>query len=323
MVGTNKGVTFALASKKYKNNAAMLREDTLILMYRRLLQEMCSNRFKWSGLPDSINERFLEMTLFNDALCVFYFDSEFDKFLALRATGLGTVNMYDDPIGYRVFGNSMLTRELSADDCVPIWANQTRTPDHDIVEVYSERLAALDRTLEINMLGARHPFLLSVDTNERNTYIQAFNKVQEGQPVIVGTNQLSAQNIADKVQMFDMGYKTGWMKEIQEIKVKTWNECLTLLGIMNVNSEKRERMVVEEASGASGQVLAMRAVALNERMRAAERINKRFGLDVVVEWNLDETQSLQYGALSGVAGAMTEGNAALGSTDQEEMHRNG
>ena len=105
--------------------------------------------------------------------------------------------------------------------------------------------------------------------------------------------------------------------------MRTWNETLTLLGIMNVNSEKRERMVVEEASGASGQVLAMRAVALNERQRACERINKMYGLEVMCEWNLDEMTTAENAALGAVAGGLADQNPGLGSTDLEEMHKNG
>lgn len=312
------GLPLAFDNKK-RGNAAISREQHIIHMYGRLLTEMCSNRFKWSGLPDSVSERFLEMTLFRDALAVFYFDTEFDKFLALRASGMGAVNMYDDPTAFTVYGNQLFSRHLSADDCVPIWANQTRTPDHEIIRIYAQRLAALDRTLEINMLSTRSPFVVAVNTDERNTFVQAYNQVVQGQPVIFGTPQMSMENVRDKMSVFDVGYKPGKLKETQELKVKVWNECLTLLGIMNVNSEKRERMVVEEASGSAGQVLAMRAIALNERQRAAEAISRKYGLDVVCEWNLDEMSSAQYAMASSLMGA----NAELGSTDLEEAHRNG
>lgn len=317
---TTAGVT---TGEHYVQNTAMAREQALIRMYQHTLTEMCSNRFKWSGMPDTISERYLEMTLFEQALAVFYFDEEFDKFLALRASGLGAVNMYDDPTGFTVYGNQLFSRQLSAADCVPIWANQTRIPDLEIVSIYSQRLAAIDRTFEINMLTARHPVVFAVDSNERKTFVESFNKVIEGQPVIFGSSQLSPENIANKVSMFDLGYKPGQIKDMQEAKARVWNECMTMLGIMNVNNEKKERMVVEEASGASGQVLAMRAVALNERVRAAEKISKKYGLEVTCEWNLDEVDSAQYALASSVAGAVTEGNPALGSTDMEEAHKRG
>ena len=36
--------------------------------------------------------------------------------------------------------------------------------------------------------------------------------------------------------MFDVGFKPHQIQDVMEAKVKTWNEALTLLGIMNVNS---------------------------------------------------------------------------------------
>ena len=50
-----------------------------------------------------------------------------------------------------------------------------------------------------------------------------------------------------------------------EAKVKTWNEALTLLGIMNVNSEKRRRMVSEGGQRFFGSGPGVRAVAMNAR----------------------------------------------------------
>ena len=131
------------------------------------------------------------------------------------------------------------------------------------------------------MLSARHPFVFSVDNNEYQSFVNAFRKVAEGQPVIFGTEALPAA-LAEKVTMFDVGFKPHQIQDVMEAKVKTWNEALTLLGIMNVNSEKRERMVAEEASGSSGQVLAMRAVAMNARKYACEHINKMYDLQVDV-----------------------------------------
>ena len=101
-------------------------------MYVRILTEMCMNRFKWEGLPDSIDPRFLEWTLFRDALSVFYFDKEFDQYMALRASGRDGVNFYDNPTGFTAYGNQVFSKHLKADECVPIWANYMRLPDIDV-----------------------------------------------------------------------------------------------------------------------------------------------------------------------------------------------
>lgn len=299
-------------------NPAQNREDHLFRMYVRIISELCSNRFNWQGLPETIDARYLEVTLMHDALAVFYYDQEFARFMALRATGLGQLNMYNNPTEFVVYGNQVYSKTLSAKSCVPIWANYMRCPDWDVIDTYAQRLAAFDRTLEINMLNARHPIVFAVNNNEYHTFVQAYNKVVEGQPVIFATETMNRDSLADKVAMFDTGYKPHQIQDVMEAKVKTWNECMTLLGIMNVNSEKRERMVVEEASGSSGQVLGMRAVALNARRAACDQINRMFKLDVHVEWNLDQTSEPGEDPMEMMA--MQAAMGGLGSTDLEAMN---
>ena len=64
---------------------------------------------------------------------------------------------------------------------------------------------------------------------------------------------------------------------------------MTYLGINNSNQEKRERLVEDEVSANNDQVNAFRNIALNARKQACEEINKMFGLNVDVEWNLDSS----------------------------------
>ena len=271
-------------------------------MYRRILMELCLARFKWTGLPDTIDIRFMETVLLRDALAVFYWDYEYDRFMVLRAMGLGNLNMYDNPTEFTVYGNAMLNKKLSGRDCVPIWANKLRIPEMDVIHLYARRLAELDRTIDINQLNTRHPVVFAVDVNERLSMVNAFRKVQEGEPVIFGTEMMGPAALGEKVSVFNTGQDKGVLTEILDVKTRTWNEAMTLLGIMNVNSEKRERMVVEEAAGASGMVLAFRGAAMGERQAACERINKMYNLECSVEWALDED---------------------LGSTDLEVMNPNG
>lgn len=271
------------------NNAPNVNRKMMITrMYQRILTERCVNRFKWSGLPDEIDVRFLELTLFNYGLSVFYFDGEYDRFMALRGSGFGNINMYDNPTRFRVYGNLMLERDLNARECVPIWANYMRIPDWDIIRVYSQRMAEFDTTIDINALTQRHPFLIAVGENERLTVQNAYRQVQEGQPVIFGTEAMNPNTLQEKISVFNMGIEKDAILNMQTAKNRVWNECLSFLGIENSNQEKKERMIVDEVNSTDGQVMASRAVAMNARREAVERINKMFGLAVQVDWRLDD-----------------------------------
>jgi hypothetical protein len=64
---------------------------------------------------------------------------------------------------------------------------------------------------------------------------------------------------------------------------------MTFLGINNSNQDKRERLVADEVAANDQQISAARNSAMGARKYACEQINKRFGLDISVEWNEDNS----------------------------------
>lgn len=284
----------------FKNNPNRNRKTLYERMYVRMLTEICTNRFSWKELPEEIDHRFLELQLFRQALCVFFWDTEYDRYFALRGSGAGMWNMYDNPVSFTVTGNSMINRQLQAgkpltkitpegvtivkDGCVPIWANTLRTPDWDIVYLQATKLAEVEQTIEVNLKAMRKPFLFAVDDNERLTFMNMWRQHQEGAPVIFGTQSLG-ENLDEKVKLFDLGIDNEIVLNLQISKSKIWNETMTLLGINNANQEKRERLVADEVSANDSQIMAVRNSALSSRQYAAEWINKLYDLNVSVEWN--------------------------------------
>lgn len=271
----------------HRRNTAKDRKTLIERLYLRMFTEIAMARFQWTGLPDSVDERFLELTLFRQALSVFYKDTDYGKFMSLKASGAGPINMYDNPTSFVVVGNQMFgSKQLSYKDCVPIWANGLRHPDYDIALLYSSKLADIERTIEINLMAMRHPYMLFVDENEKLSVMNAMRQVQEGQPVIVGSPGL-AQAMENKSQLLDMRLDKEVVVNLQLVKTKLWNECLTMLGINNANQDKRERLVVSEVSANNSQVLMARNVSLNARRLAAEMINDKYDLEIKVDWNVD------------------------------------
>ena len=120
------------------------------------------NRFEWSGLPEEIDARFLELTLTYRALAVFYLDHDTGKYVTAQGSGAGHMNFMDHPVSFTVIGPGTgagkartLTAVGAGAECVPVWANYLRCPDLDIIRIYAGKLAKLDRTIEITMDNMR------------------------------------------------------------------------------------------------------------------------------------------------------------------------
>ena len=63
-----------------------------------------------------------------------------------------------------------------------------------------------------------------------------------------------------------------------------------LLGIENANQDKTERLVGGEVDANNAQTASMRFVNLNQRREAAKAINKKFGLNVSVDYHTTAEQ---------------------------------
>ena len=280
----------------FKKNPARQEKVKIENMYLRLLAEMAVQRFKWEGLPDTIDERFLELTLQRNALSIFYYDESVGRYLAVRGAGTG-INIYDNPPQFYTIGIGMPSKTLKPNECVPIWANALRIPDHDVITTYAKRLAEIERTIDINILNMRHPVLIACDESERLSMENAFKQVKEGVPVIAGT-PLLGENIGAKITTFNLGGDAdeNSVKQLLYAKANIWNDCMTFLGINNTNQEKRERMITDEVASNESQIVAYRNVGLSARKRACEQINRVFPkLNVSVHWNADVSHMADLG----------------------------
>ena len=251
-------------------------------MYLRVLQELAVNRFKWVGLPDSVNERFLEYTLMRRGLVVMYFDTDYDEYLALQGAGAGPLNMYDDPTSFRVTGNSTFVgKTVDASDCVPIWANVLRVPDWDIILTYAKKLAGIDRTIDINLRNARRSRVIVTDETGQLSAQNINNQIDSGSPVITVNN--TGYAMMEHWTAFDLGIHPEQIVNLQTSRQRIWNECMGLMGINFANQDKRERLVSAEVGANDEQIDSMKNVILAERQRAVRQMNDKFGLSVDIK----------------------------------------
>ena len=282
-----------------RGNFATEQATLIERFYMRYLTELACNRFIWKGLPSAdepdgplgdCRPRYMELTLFRYALVVFFQHKAWDnRFLALRAAQNGPMDIYFDPTAFHMIGNGTSPKidghTVSGKDAIPIWANYLRAPDMDLVSIYVRRMAKFDRTVEINLDAMRHPFVMAADQSTKASVMEFYRQVDQGQPVIWVQGAL-ADSMEKFVKVLDMEIDSDLITNLLIDKKKVWQECLTFLGINNGNQDKRERLVQAEVSANDSEVLAARAIALDARQQACDRINKKWPeLDVSVEWN--------------------------------------
>lgn len=249
--------------------------------YYRRLKELSMTMFEWVNLPKTIDERFLEKTLFNKGNCLFFKD-EVIGFLTLPSANFGKWDVYDVPQERRAYASNGYERELNSEDSVIIYNNYLRGNSRLDVEMFSKRLYNIDRAIDTNVNAQKTPIILLCDENERLSYLNLYKEYEGNAPVIKGTKGMDLNGFT--VLKTD----APWVAEdLYTLKAQIWNEALTYLGISNVNTTKKERMVTDEVIRNMGGTIASRYSRLEMRRQACEKINDMFGLDIWCNYRAD------------------------------------
>lgn len=263
--------------KREKWESALLNNRTYLQYYNRLL-ELAINMYEWKNLPESVDERFLELTLFSDGMAVFFRDEILGE-LCLQCMIGGELDVYRIPIDRTAYATNGYQMRLNNQNSVIIFNNYTHTNSMLDVEMYARRLYEIERTIDVNVKAQKTPLIVRATENQRLTMKNLYMQYDGNEPFIFGDNNLDMDAI--KVLPTNAPYVAD---KLNILKRQIWNEALTYLGIENSNTEKKERLVSDEVNSNLGGVAAQRFCRLNARRQAVNKINKMFGLNIEVDF---------------------------------------
>lgn len=260
--------------------SADLNNASYIQYYDRLT-ELSISMFEWRNLPDTVDPRFLELTLFANGMAVFFKD-EVEDFLALQCAISGPLNVYRIPIRRRAYAVNGYNRELDDKNSIIIYNNMLHKNSMLDVRMFARELYNLDRAISVNANAQKTPILIRCDENQRLTLENLYMDYDGNKPVIYGDKGLNPNALS--VLKTDAPYVAD---KLYTLKTQKWNEALTYLGISNVNITKRERLITDEVTRNQGGTIASRYSRLQSRRMACEQINKMFGLNVQCDYRED------------------------------------
>lgn len=270
---------------KKPNNADFWRSakknNATFYQYYNRLTELSVSMFEWKNLPETIDERFMELALFADGMCVFFKD-EVMGYLALRTMIGGRLNVYQIPMERRAYASNGYNMPLDENNSVIIFNNLLHTNALLEVENFAIRLSELDRTIDVNAYAQKTPLLITCDEQQRLTLKNVYMKYTGNEPVIFGDKNLNPNSI----QAINTGAPYVGDK-LYELKTQIWNEALTYLGISNLTINKKERLITDEVMRNQGGTIASRYSRLQARRNACEEINKMFGLELWCDYRTD------------------------------------
>ncbi|MCI9128675.1 MAG: hypothetical protein HFG28_16255 [Eubacterium sp.] len=251
--------------------------------YYNRLKNLALSMFKWNNVPDTMDTRFLEKTLFEQGISAIFEREEKGMKIDVintRCTAGNQVNLYDIPTQYNCIANNGFNKTIDTEKIVLVRNNQLELPTSCIIHSFALRLATVERIIDINLNAQKTPILIKCSEKERMSYLTLYNKYDGNSPFVFGSKNLNIDDFS--VLKTDAPYL---IDKLTEYKKNLWSEALTFLGINNVDEEKKERLITDEVN-ANNQLIAFSVrTMLMKRQEACTEANKKFGLNLSVEFD--------------------------------------
>lgn len=248
-------------------------------MYKRQCMTLAENVFEYENLPKYIDTAYLNKCLLRKGSIVFFVD-EVMGLLALPYINVGTLDVYGRPQKIKAYSQNGYTKTLdSTDDFVIMYDNNGRYPLWLDILQYAERIALSTRVTDINLAQQKCPRIFKCKNGQEKTLNDLINNIDANENTIATYDTIDLDDITVILEPAPFV-----ADKIDTHKEKDWNEFLRLIGIANMNFQKKERNIRDEVLASQGGTIASRYSRFEPRQKALEEIKEKFGYDIKVKY---------------------------------------
>lgn len=239
--------------------------------------------FKWSGLPESIPQRILELYLqINGNVCFYQYEGTLYVF---RGALGGVPDVYYMPTIYTIANPALdISKNLKIDeDCIVIPNDSMYFGLMPLFNRYASLMAENELSISIATINSRIIDLISAPDDRTKQSAEKFLKdVRDGKLGVISSNEffegLKSQPYGTTGNSNTI---TNLIELEQYLKASWYNE----LGLNSNYNMKRESLNSEESQLNHDSLLPLVDDMLKQRQEGAERVNDMFGTEITVDYN--------------------------------------
>lgn len=273
---------------------SQLNNEQAILLYRNQFLDLAQNVFIYDNMPELIDIAYVNKVLVEDGSIAFFYDDELESVIALRYSIEGKLNIYNRPIKIRVFSdNGTYNRVLNEGEFIIMYDNNSYHPIFlDIIQ-YSERIAQIQRAIDINIAQQKTPRFWKCSNDDSKSIKDIINNVDSYENTVLTYNTLSVNDI--ECVLTPAPFVAD---KLEDSKDKIFNEFLRFIGVANISYHKKERNISDEIQAMQGGTIASRFTRFEPRKKAIDMINDKWGLDIKVRYydgipsNIEEEENI-------------------------------
>ena len=262
----------------------VLSNERLQLDYKTWCLKKLFGAFEFGGIPDEWDYDYMLTNLFIHGYIAIADTSA--GVVPLRC-GITGIDIFDHPTR-AIFANSVLgnfERNLYGDnpatDCALVKIQYDFMGVMPIVDRYAALLALCDNSIAVNLRNSKVAFIGLVSSKQQAaTFEKMYRDIDSGKPAVYAKK-------GDGLTTDDIYYnhvrETYIANDVQLLKQSIKNDFLTEIGLNNANTDKRERLIVDEVNANNDEVQANVQHWIDNIREGLKRANALFGLDLSVK----------------------------------------
>lgn len=264
--------------------------------FRKYLFQKAISVFKWE-LPEEWDRDYFLYTLYGMGYIAVLDTDQYG--VICQGGALGGYNLYYRP-SYIIITNPLIQGSITANldtDCALIKLMPDYSSIMDIVGYYADMMAVASEAIGINLVNVKTGTVFGAESKSKaESYKKMYDMLSAGDPAVV----------IDKTLLDEQG-KPMWFPFTQNVKEsyvasdilsdmrKIEQMFDTDLGIPNSNTDKRERLLVDEINSNNVETATRCELWLEEIRKGLTKANEMYKLNLKVDWRVKP----DYGLVSG------------------------
>ena len=228
-------------------------------------------------LPKSIDYDYFMFTLLLDGGIAVFKTAKYGV-IAQRCSVLG-YNLYDKPTEIQVNNTVVQGIERTIDkDCILFTINPNYTGMWDIISYYAVQLAEIQLSANVNLRNVKLAYVyLAEDNKEAENFKKMTDKVDSGEAMVFAKKG-SSQNKAEL--FFNNVANTYIVDKLLVDMRKVISNFDMEMGIPTVNTEKKERLISDEANSNNAETTLRINYIIDRLKKECKKCKEMFGVDI-------------------------------------------
>ena len=192
-----------IGKNTYKNNYPFIDSDVLnsstFQDYLLRLRKIALSIFEWNNLPTSMNERKLEMDLFEKGMAALLKDEKYG-YINTSCASSGDLNIYGLPTRLNCYsfeyqtmrklytgslGQSEAQRKARENqECILVMNNWDLLPTSTTLELYAYKLYEADMSALVNIKAQKTPVMILINENQKLAMENLYSQYDGNKPFI-------------------------------------------------------------------------------------------------------------------------------------------